>query len=383
MKLRYLVSAVIFAGSISTAIGQSQFFQICLPVPAYTNGTHLIPILAPDFAPVASITDGTQTFTLSAGFTAQTVPAGGWATWNSPPFTESATPRVLADFGVPTTGTITLLVPSNTVGFEIEPNNFGTFPVTATFFNGATVLGTVNLTITGNAGALLSAGSDTALITSVVITLPAAAGGFGIAEPRYGPFIPAASGSCGAQVRYAANLSAGTSYVDIAYDGLWGASPTGPGFGTGNVNMCANLYFIDPGEELVSCCQCQITPDQDVGLDVVQQLTNGSKGTINGSLPNSVTIRIMGSSGNCATNNAATAYTPAPGLEAWGTTLHPTPTSGVYATTETPFSIVTLGSSELISLQGRCAEIIGNDSTYGQCKGCPTTNAGALGATKQ
>ena len=185
------------------------------------------------------------------------------------------------------------------------------------------------------------------------------------------------------QVRYAANLAFGTSYVNIVNDGLNGVSPLGPGFGSGNVNMCANLYFIDPGEELVSCCSCQVTPDQDVGVDVVKELTNGGKGTINGQIPASVTVKIVGNSGNCATSNPATAYVPAAGLLAWGTTLHATPTTGSYATTETPFANASLSASELTSLQGRCAYIVGNDSTYGQCISCPSTNAGALGATKQ
>ena len=185
------------------------------------------------------------------------------------------------------------------------------------------------------------------------------------------------------QVRYAANLAFGTSYLDIVNDGLAGVSTLGPGFGTGNVNMCANLYFIDPGEELISCCSCTITPDQTVGLDVVKELTNGGKGTINGQLPGSVTIKLIGSVGTCAANSPATGFVPASGLLAWGTTLHATPTSGSYATTETAFLPATLGASELASLQGRCAEIVGNDSTYGQCTSCPATNAGALGGTKQ
>jgi len=185
------------------------------------------------------------------------------------------------------------------------------------------------------------------------------------------------------QVRYAANLAFGTSYMDIINDGFNGVSSLGPGFGTGNVNMCANLYFIDPGEELISCCSCTVTPDQTVGLDVVKELTNGGKGTINGQLPASVTIKLVGSVGTCATNSPATAYTPGVGLVGFGTTLHATPVTGTYATTETPFIPASLSASELTSLQQRCAFIVGNDSTYGQCTTCPSTNAGALGGTKQ
>ena len=189
------------------------------------------------------------------------------------------------------------------------------------------------------------------------------------------------------QVRYAANLGAvtnATAYIDITNDGLAGVSTLGPGFGTGNVNMCANLYFIDAGEELVSCCSCTITPDQTVGMDVAAILTNGGKGTTHGNLPSSVTIKLVGNTGTCAMNNPATTYVPAPGLLAWGTSLHAAPTTPVtYATTETPFLPATLSASELTSLQTRCAFIVGNDSTYGQCTTCPATNAGALGGTKQ
>ena len=187
------------------------------------------------------------------------------------------------------------------------------------------------------------------------------------------------------QVRYAANLSLGTSYLNIVNDGNLGVSALGPGFGSGNVDLCANLYIIDPGEELVSCCSSRITPDQDIGIDVVAQLTNGGKGTISGTLPSSVTIKIVGSSGDCATNNAATNYTGAIGLLAWGTTLHQTPKTGVYATTETQFLPASLSRSELLSLQGRCSFIVGNDSAYGQCSGSPSTTIGGMpgGAAKR
>ena len=42
------------------------------------------------------------------------------------------------------------------------------------------------------------------------------------------------------QVRYAANLNIGDSFVDITNTGASGA------------NLCANLYTFDPAEELVS-----------------------------------------------------------------------------------------------------------------------------------
>ena len=182
------------------------------------------------------------------------------------------------------------------------------------------------------------------------------------------------------QVRYAANLALGESYVDIINDGYNGAPALGPGFGPQTGTMCVNVYFVDPGEELVSCCSCTVTADQTVELGVKQNLTNNGKGTTNGMLPASVTVKLIGELGSCPTNAPASLTTPTGGFLAFGTTLHQTSTSGAYATTETAFTNASLSPSELASLVGRCSEIVGNDSTFGICLGC---TPGALGAAKK
>jgi hypothetical protein len=82
--------------------------------------------------------------------------------------------------------TLTLSVPSHTFGFEIEPNDGLAQVFTAQYYNGTSLLGSTSLTMNWNSGALLAAGSDATTITSVVITAPATAGGFGMAEFRYG-----------------------------------------------------------------------------------------------------------------------------------------------------------------------------------------------------
>jgi hypothetical protein len=169
----------------------AQFTRVMQPTPAYISATTLVPITGPDFTAVSSVTNGTQTITLgsiapSGFFSAQTVPSGGWATWNSPPFTESSTPRVLATFSAVTSLTLTLTVPSATVGFEIEPEAFGNFTISAAYYNGVTLLGTITQVINGNSGALLAAGSSSTPITSVVITSPSAAAGFAMAQFRTG-----------------------------------------------------------------------------------------------------------------------------------------------------------------------------------------------------
>lgn len=165
------------------AIAQLNTFSS--PAPPYTTATTVITFSNPNGGSVSSISGGGQTVTFSTAVLAETVPGGGWATWGAPPNTESATPRVLAAFGA-TSLTLTLSAPVSTFGFEVEPDAFASVPITATFMNGATVLGTVTRTINGNAGALLAAASDSTPITSVVITAPSGADGFAIAQVRSG-----------------------------------------------------------------------------------------------------------------------------------------------------------------------------------------------------
>jgi hypothetical protein len=183
---------------------------------------------------------------------------------------------------------------------------------------------------------------------------------------------------------YAANLNSGESYIDIANTGANGASLLGPGFGAAAGNLCVNVYAFDPGEELIACCSCLITPGETVNLGVNRDLTVK---TLTGVVPASVTVKLLatlagtGGSGSSCTNTAATLTTAtlATGSAAWSTTLHSTP-SGAFATTEIPFTQATLSAGELASVSGRCASILGNGSGFGVCNSC---RAGALGAGKQ
>jgi hypothetical protein len=195
---------------------------------------------------------------------------------------------------------------------------------------------------------------------------------------------PAATSDTAFQVRYAANLNIGESYIDITNTGANGAPLLGPGFGGASGNICVNVYAFDPGEELISCCSCLVTPDQTVNLGVTRDLTVK---TLTGIQPTSVTVKLLatlagaGGSGSSCTNSAATIGTATivNGMAAWGTTLHATPTAGSYATTETPFTPSTLSAGEAASIGGRCASILGNGSGFGVCNSC---RAGGLGGGK-
>jgi len=190
------------------------------------------------------------------------------------------------------------------------------------------------------------------------------------------------------QVRYAANLSGGESYIDIVNDGFQGASLLGPGFGAGTTgNICVSVYAIDPGEELDSCCSCVVTPDQVVHLGAVADLISN---TANGVKPTSITIKLLASvpaggasATTCATQAATvTATQLVSGMVAWATTLHypfnePNQNTN-FVSTETPFTNSARSAGELASLTGRCASILGNLSGAGICTSC---HNGALGAS--
>jgi len=184
------------------------------------------------------------------------------------------------------------------------------------------------------------------------------------------------------QVRYAANLNIGESYINITNTGANGAALLGPGFGTQSGNICVNVYAFDPGEELISCCSCLVTPDQTVNLGVNRDLTVK---TLTGVVPTSVTVKLLSSlaggdgTGTSCTNSAAsvTSANLAGGLAAWGTTLHANPVGG-YDSTEAPFTPSTLSQGELASIGGRCSAILGNGSGFGICNSC---RAGAFGAS--
>lgn len=192
------------------------------------------------------------------------------------------------------------------------------------------------------------------------------------------------SGDVPFQVRYAANLNIGESYIDITNTGANGCAALGPGFGSASGNICVNVYAFDPGEELISCCSCLVTCDQTVNLGVNRDLTVK---TLTGAVPTSVTVKLLatlagtGGSGTTCTSSAAAvtaATTGIGGLAAWGTTLHANPTGG-YDTTETRFTPASLSPGEAASIGGRCAAILGNGSGFGLCNSC---RPGALGAGK-
>jgi hypothetical protein len=151
---------------------------------SYVSGTTNISIPGAEFDILNSVSDARLGITFSTPMMVLDVP-DGWGSWNSPPFTESDTPRVLWTQG-PSQVTLSFGTAVQAFGFEAQPDQFGPFTITAAFFSGPDEVGSIVRDVDGNAGALLFAGAvtdTTPLITSVQIST----GGqdFAIAQLRY------------------------------------------------------------------------------------------------------------------------------------------------------------------------------------------------------
>lgn len=171
------------------------------------------------------------------------------------------------------------------------------------------------------------------------------------------------------QVRYAANLNIGDSYVDITNTGASTANGA-------SQNICVNAYTFDPAEELISCCTCSVTPNGLQSLSVLKSLISNP---LTPAIPTSVVIKLVASTGTCNAS-AVTAQTLAAGMAAWGTTLHLNSSTATpsYFGTETAFTPASLSAAELTHITSTCGFIQSNGSGFGICKGCA---AGGLGAS--
>src|SRR5271166_2885174 len=164
---------------------------------------------------------------------------------------------------------------------------------------------------------------------------------------------PAAGGPPDAfQINYASNLNIGDSFINISNTGaVSGTDPAG--------RICANVYAFDPAEEMISCCSCLITPN---GLNSLSNHTDVISNTLTPGVPTSVVIKLVATLPNgttCDAGNAGIPFTStqlAPGMLAWGTTLHQAP-GGAYQVTETPFQTAVLSTTELAKLNSYCSFI--------------------------
>ncbi|HME08217.1 MAG TPA: hypothetical protein VKG25_14270 [Bryobacteraceae bacterium] len=170
------------------------------------------------------------------------------------------------------------------------------------------------------------------------------------------------------QIKYAANLNIGDSFVNFTNSGATVANGV-------SQNLCINLYTFDPQEELISCCTCTVTPNGLVSLSVVKSLISNP---LTPAIPTAVVVKAVASRGACNAS-AVSADGLAHGLLAWGTTLHQNTSTATptYAVTETPFSPAALSAAELTHITSFCGFIQGDGSGFGICAGCPASGLGA------
>jgi hypothetical protein len=183
------------------------------------------------------------------------------------------------------------------------------------------------------------------------------------------------------QIRYASNLNVvgGDSVINLS-----NARTSNQGGNTGNI--CVNVYVFAPDEQPIACCTCPTTPNGLYSLSVINDLIFN---VLTPSVPNSVVIKLNATvppgGALTACSAALVGQTPAPGIVAWGTTVHGTPsatTGPTYQVTETAFTPYEPSNTanEVNTNAQNCQFLNFLGSGFGICKSC---RLGGLGATKQ
>ena len=182
------------------------------------------------------------------------------------------------------------------------------------------------------------------------------------------------------QVRYAANLNIGESYINVTNTGARGAGLAAGTSASTTGAICVNVYAFSPDEQMVSCCSCPVTPNGLVNLGAVRDLISN---TLTPAVPTSIVIKLLATvpvGGSCG-NAAAAPGALTSGMAAWGTTIHPGPAGGPpYVMSETAFTPGSLSDGELTRLTQLCTFINANGSGFGICRSC---RLGGLGAARQ
>ncbi|HEV3333477.1 MAG TPA: hypothetical protein VG096_20980 [Bryobacteraceae bacterium] len=239
------------------------------------------------------------------------------------------------------------------------------------FTNGGTLLGTTQVVSNSPGGPLLSqdlAGPNYVWMTVWPDGWPAAGANdvLAIDDVRADLLTPPDA----FQVRYAANLGAGQSVIDLTNAGSNGGSDA-------TDYICANVYVFAQDQQLISCCTCQLSPNDLQTLSVQNDLINN---TLTPGVPTGVTVALLATDDTgkkaCDATNPGT---PVSGLRAWGTTLHAAP-GGSFTVTETKFSPAALSPTELAKMTSFCGFIQADGSKFGICNSC---RPGAQGASKQ
>ena len=188
MRLRSTALSLLSVFVLAGVSAKADFTPIAQPNLAYTSSTDMIDLgyIPDNTAGITSVTDGTQTVSFDVGVEKYTVGIG-WDTWNSPPAVETSTPEVLVR-APGNSLAMSLSVLSTTFGFELQGVEYIDSQFLVTFLDAAlNPVGSINLTVNGDGGALLFAASTTTSPFSRVVINNTSedANGFAIANLRY------------------------------------------------------------------------------------------------------------------------------------------------------------------------------------------------------
>jgi hypothetical protein len=180
------VTGKAFHGKVNPTSINARFKAFNQPTSTYTSKSCAIDLSAlADFTPVTSVKGCGTTVSLSSSFEKRSVP-NSWASWGSPPDTETDTPNILYSAGA-TTATVDFGKRVKTGGFELEPNLFQVETVTVEFHKGpngtGAIRGTITRDVNGDHGALLFGAHARKGFKSAVIT-DTAGDDFSIAQIR-------------------------------------------------------------------------------------------------------------------------------------------------------------------------------------------------------
>jgi hypothetical protein len=152
----------------------------------YTQATFLFEIGVADGDPISSITTNGKTVTFSTTGVAGSSASINWGIWStSPQYVIEADPRIVIFSGVTGLDILFQTNPFQVFGFEIEPVSGAQF-IQATWFDpGGSIVGGVSGIAAPQSARFLGMYSDGGeSFARVHIEVPAAAGGFALAEIR-------------------------------------------------------------------------------------------------------------------------------------------------------------------------------------------------------
>jgi hypothetical protein len=177
---RLSLTLVALAGLATAA--QGGFVSVSQPNASYLASTAKFAI--PNSGPaLSSLTERDLTITFSKPMTPF---AAGRIRWGNPPVVEDSAPTTLYS-QQQSSRVLTFSQPLQTFGAEMLPNFTVFFPATLTaqFFDGTTLVGTIHRSVSEFGPARLFAGTDTDIpFTSVQLSSPSSTFGFFIADVR-------------------------------------------------------------------------------------------------------------------------------------------------------------------------------------------------------